>query len=543
MWPANALLVAQLVSTPRRQWLQPTLGVMAVCGLVTGVYGLGWNAAAFTMCANACESLLAATLLTLMRPSVPGLTLLPWSQWQKLVVGLIAPIAGAAASVLFVPGDAPHAFLQWYLSHALGLMVFLPGMIALMQSRQVRMTSGTLPYRLACDWGLPLVMGAVSWFCFVLSPIPLFYVPVLALVAGMVIAEPLALALMYLTLAMVAAWTVGHGRSYGVLLHLDHAHRLSFAQLYLMAVALGVMPVAGAVRNMRQLLIRLRESEARYRLLADNSTDIIMSTSPEGRIRFASHSVRQLVDHDPDTLMGTFASDLVAHSHRRKAIAAHRRAIEAQGEMVVFEFMGQLDTGQPRWFEAHMRCVQGRDGEAECVVSVIRDMSERKKHESELTLAALTDPLTGLPNRRMFIEAVSDCVEKGRTACIALIDLDHFKLVNDRFGHAAGDEVLKTFATVARQGLRASDMLARIGGEEFALLLPGASMSVAKMICGRLGATLGQAVTHHGDVEISVTSSIGLARLGSDPEETMSMADKALYEAKAAGRDRLSVAA
>ena len=281
----------------------------------------------------------------------------------------------------------------------------------------------------------------------------------------------------------------------------------------------------------------------RYRLLADNSTDIILSTAPDGTIRFASASMLQLGQHQPRALAGRPALSLVSPRHRRSVLEAYGRALQARGETVQVEFLGLPALSAPRWCEAHMRAVLDYRGEVECVVSVVRDMAERKEYETALALAALTDELTGLPNRRMFMEAMQDCIARGKSRCVALIDLDHFKQVNDSFGHQAGDEVLRNFARVARQGLRGSDTLARIGGEEFALLLPGAPLEVGERICARLGAALAATVTHFDGVDITITSSIGLTRVGRDPESAMAAADQALYCAKDAGRARLSIAA
>ena len=310
------------------------------------------------------------------------------------------------------------------------------------------------------------------------------------------------------------------------------------------ALALAGLGLIGwTMARMRALLASLRESEARYRLLADHSTDIIMSTDIEGTIRFASPSVLQLGQFQPDALIGRAALRLVAPQHRRRVMEAYARALAAGGQSVPVEFIGLPALTAPRWFDTNMRAVIGDDGRAECVVSVTRDMAERKEHETALALAALTDPLTGLPNRRLFMDAMEECIRSQKVACVAIFDLDHFKTINDRYGHAAGDAVLKTFAAVARQTLRDSDTVARIGGEEFALLLPGAGLDVSEMICARLGAALGQAVTHFGTDQIAITTSIGLARLGQNAAATLHKADGALYAAKAAGRDRLSIAA
>jgi diguanylate cyclase (GGDEF)-like protein len=161
----------------------------------------------------------------------------------------------------------------------------------------------------------------------------------------------------------------------------------------------------------------------------------------------------------------------------------------------------------------------------------------------ELRRTAMTDALTGLPNRRAFFEALEEQAMSSEPACLAMIDIDHFKLVNDRFGHAAGDAVLCQFSDIARKSFRGSDMVARIGGEEFAVILRGIDMVQACQVCQRLvdrfAAT--DISTTHGTVRVTISS--GLATIGDDGMAVMAAADQALYEAKRGGRSRLSAAA
>lgn len=161
--------------------------------------------------------------------------------------------------------------------------------------------------------------------------------------------------------------------------------------------------------------------------------------------------------------------------------------------------------------------------------------------------AANTDPLTGLLNRRGFVESARDlCARYARQKPIALLmfDLDHFKSINDRFGHAIGDEVLRIFAQVTGTNLRASDIVARLGGEEFAAILP-ADRDQAASIAERVRAAFGAAGVAVAGRRIGATVSIGAA-LSDAPvtnvEALLLLADAALYRAKASGRNRLEIA-
>lgn len=175
----------------------------------------------------------------------------------------------------------------------------------------------------------------------------------------------------------------------------------------------------------------------------------------------------------------------------------------------------------------------------------------KEQLEVEHRRAAFDDPLTGLANRRGFIAGAEKAVEQarqsGRPAALLVLDLDFFKAVNDTYGHQVGDRVLRRFATVVTARLRANDLMARIGGEEFAAVLPDTSLEGGLEVAERIRAVVaGMRVPVQGEAisVISVTVSIGVA--SSWGKETLdavlSSADTALYRAKAAGRNRVKAA-
>ena len=158
----------------------------------------------------------------------------------------------------------------------------------------------------------------------------------------------------------------------------------------------------------------------------------------------------------------------------------------------------------------------------------------------ELRRDALTDPLTGLPNRRAFYASLAQQASSARQACVAIIDIDHFKQVNDRLGHAAGDAVLRQFAEIARSSFRGNDMVGRIGGEEFAVILHGVTVEQACMVCQRLTDRFAQTQIETEFGPVQVTISTGIAVINGDGDCAMAAADSALYAAKRGGRSRLS---
>lgn len=166
---------------------------------------------------------------------------------------------------------------------------------------------------------------------------------------------------------------------------------------------------------------------------------------------------------------------------------------------------------------------------------------------ADLSQLILEDSLTGLYNRRYFDRALKSEIERSsrehRPFGLAIIDIDHFKRVNDTWGHDSGDEVLKAIAMMMNKNIRQSDILVRIGGEEFAVIMPNIRHQVAKDVMDRLRLDIENAIIPIGDIEIRSTVSIGIAVhepshfLSSD--ELYKQADQALYQAKETGRNKV----
>lgn len=177
---------------------------------------------------------------------------------------------------------------------------------------------------------------------------------------------------------------------------------------------------------------------------------------------------------------------------------------------------------------------------------VFWDISEEKRLEDQLRRFAETDALTGVYNRRHLREhgtiALQTCLHTGETASLLMLDLDHFKHINDLFGHVYGDIVLKTIADRCRKVLRPTDLLARYGGEEFAILLPHTGMETARAIAERLRNAVSAEPIIAQNQSINVTVSIGIALATSDSnlDSLIEQADHQLYAAKLGGRNRIS---
>jgi diguanylate cyclase (GGDEF)-like protein len=169
----------------------------------------------------------------------------------------------------------------------------------------------------------------------------------------------------------------------------------------------------------------------------------------------------------------------------------------------------------------------------------------KEKDDAEMARLATTDSLTGLPNRHAFLEraelARQAALRQRQPLALAMMDIDHFKQINDRFGHASGDEALTVFARTARETLRAHETIGRLGGEEFAMVLPGTDLVGALQAAERLRVAVRESTVITSGTPYTMTVSIGVVVL--DPNETLGMAlaraDHALYAAKSGGRDRV----
>ncbi|KIF64043.1 diguanylate cyclase [Pseudomonas fluorescens] len=209
--------------------------------------------------------------------------------------------------------------------------------------------------------------------------------------------------------------------------------------------------------------------------------------------------------------------------------------------------LGTMDQHQKQR-DAREQEVAGRlKSLAERVAHMEQEAQGYREHLEEQRQKALIDPLTGLPNRAAWTERleheIAQWQQHGNTLSLAMLDLDHFKRINDNYGHLAGDKVLKIIATVLRKRLRGSDFIARFGGEEFVLLLPATPPAVGAKLLETLRAAIEACPFHFKGERVTITVSMGLAafRPGEHSDLVLKRADQALYRAKNAGRNRVEL--
>lgn len=209
--------------------------------------------------------------------------------------------------------------------------------------------------------------------------------------------------------------------------------------------------------------------------------------------------------------------------------------------------LGTMDQHQKQRDEREQEVAARLQGLAERVASMEQEAQGYREHLEEQRQKALVDPLTGLPNRAAWSERleheIAQWQQHGNSLLLAMLDLDHFKRINDNYGHLAGDKVLKIIASVLRKRLRGTDFIARFGGEEFVLLVPNTPLAVGARLAETLRAAIEACPFHFKGERVTITVSMGMTafKAGEHSDLVLKRADQALYRAKNAGRNRVEL--
>ncbi|MBB3912637.1 sensor domain-containing diguanylate cyclase [Sphingomonas desiccabilis] len=552
IWANTGLVIAALSLRPPEQWrwLLPAFGVAMFAATVC--FGMGLAAAAPLLAATMTEATLPAWLLRRWKghffDRVAGVVMF------LLVAGVLGPLVGAviAATAISLLTDASweRTAIRWFTSHGLGTITFTPLIMLLLRGEVGRWFQVPLREKMGPVAMLGLVAVVVAGV-FLQDDIPLLFLPMLPMLAATMLYVRIGAAGSIVLLVAIGGTlsVTGHGPIHAI--PTPPLSRILFFQFYVGCAALLVLPVSALLKQHRRAIRDLSQSEARFRLLSDRSADVILEVAPDGTILHASPSVTQVAGRPAAYYLGQHGFTLVHPEDQHVLWRAHRQALANPDIAHTAQFRSPRETPEPAWFEAALRGLGGTAGQG--LIVVLRDISARKATELALEIAASTDPLTGLVNRRSFLQRLRNQIEHCRVGSsqgsVALVDLDHFKSVNDRFGHAVGDLALQAFARITAATIDRRHCLARIGGEEFAILLVGISPEEAQAACERLRHAVEQLEVElpSAMLEIEgprVTASIGLVAIDpeSDPATILNRADEALYRAKASGRNCVQVA-
>jgi diguanylate cyclase (GGDEF)-like protein/PAS domain S-box-containing protein len=319
-----------------------------------------------------------------------------------------------------------------------------------------------------------------------------------------------------------------------------------WARIHMAPVSDGAGRAGGLVGTVEDVTVEvtarmaLTAREAEYRMLAEHSTDFLSRHALDGTFLYASPVARSLLGWEPDAMLG-LTPRVLGLDHPEDAQIVDRHWVQAlrADRPRTAAYRARRRDGSIVWLETTLRGVRAPGGEAQEMVCVSRDISERKSAELELAHRALHDGLTGLPNRTLFLDRLGQALRRSRRrergVAVVFLDLDRFKVVNDSLGHKAGDRLLVDVAMRLSSALRPSDTLARFGGDEMTLLCEdvGGAGDV-RVIAQRLLDTFAEPfIVQDGEAFLQASLGVAISRDGFEvPEDLIRDADAAMYRAK-----------
>lgn len=330
--------------------------------------------------------------------------------------------------------------------------------------------------------------------------------------------------------------------------------RLALSEVALFILVSVAAVVGLIVYQVRQRLFEEKEATAQkalrakdedYRLIVEGTTDLVVKMDTQGRYTYVNPAFCELYGAAPAELLGRHVLSIGGEDDQD---AAGIHLAEVLNPPYFARYRQRSNTAKGlRDIEWLARPLRGDGDSPHGIVSIGRDISQHVETMNKLELLAHRDGLTDLPNRMHFMATgdaeVLAARRHGYPLSVMMLDLDHFKSINDTHGHHAGDQVLRTLSGILHAGNRIQDVAGRLGGEEFAVLLPHANLHNALSIAERVRIAISETgtVTDKGET-IRFTASIGVAELRDgidDFERLLQLADEGMYEAKRAGRNRV----
>lgn len=313
---------------------------------------------------------------------------------------------------------------------------------------------------------------------------------------------------------------------------------------------IGVLGIAHNITDRKKAEDLLTEQKEYLETIVENEPECVKVVSLDGQLQTMNRAGLEMLEVDSlEEAQKTGLSEFVNLEHRKAFFELHKKV--CSGESGVLEFPIKGKRGTERWLETHAAPLHDAQGNVTAFLGITRDITEHKVYQSTLESQARVDYLTGVNNRRHFMELaeveLARAIRYENTLSLLMMDIDFFKKVNDSHGHKTGDAVLRKLAEVSRLALREVDIIGRLGGEEFAILLPETDHREAYEVADRLRQELGKARIALGSgLPLSFTVSIGVTSLLSKEDNIdmlLNRADVALYEAKNSGRNKVCAVA
>jgi len=328
----------------------------------------------------------------------------------------------------------------------------------------------------------------------------------------------------------------------------NHFAWIGLGALTLLAVLVWLWAVARARRAQAEHETRLQQK--RLQAIGDTALDAVIMVDSQGRVQIWNRAAERLFGYGSGEALGRQLHELVSDPELVAKVRRGMAQFARTGRGSVFDQLREVQARRRDGssFPAEVAISAFQMEGQWCAAGSVRDITRRKHDEQELKRLANTDALTGAYNRRRFLELAGQELARakryGGPLSLLMLDLDHFKAVNDNYGHEAGDLVLKDMVRVCQGVLREVDIFGRVGGEEFMALLPETGLDGGRNVAERLRAALAAAPVAADGNQISYTASIGVAALESEMtlEPLMKQADQAMYQAKQTGRNRVVVA-
>lgn len=308
----------------------------------------------------------------------------------------------------------------------------------------------------------------------------------------------------------------------------------------------GVISTRGIFRNITDTVNAeraLQITESRYRALYENAPDIYTSISASGEILSINQTGARMLGYEASELIGESAAKVIHPEDQRAVFACVEKLFADPETKLEIEYRKVRKDGSMLW--VHQRAGLEQGLEAQRLLVICRDITERRYLEDKLAYHASHDGLTNLLNRREFERRFQQLLEReselGDGHFLCFLDLDQFKIINDSCGHIAGDELLRQIAALLKASVRSRDTLARIGGDEFAVLLEHTSLEKALLLGEKIRATIEEFEFHWRSRRFSVGVSVGIVpvQIGQSVPKLLNMADMACYTAKKQGKNRI----